>query len=116
MTVFDIASGYGGRSARFRGLGAEKVVVLGILPRMVEEAQAFAEHKGLTNMEFYVGEGEHLPFAEGSFDIITSYDVCEHVHDLDRFFDECMRVLKPGGRLLAIFPPFYHPGDRNWKA
>jgi|SRR5579859_259920 len=57
--------------------------------------------------------GEHLPFAEGSFDIITSYDVFEHVHDLDRVFDECMRVLKPGGRLLAIFPPFYHPGGSH---
>jgi SAM-dependent methyltransferase len=113
MTVFDIGSGYGGRSARFRELGAEKVVGLEIFPRMVEEARAFAEHKGLTNTEFHVGEGEHLPFAEGSFDIITSYDVFEHVHDLDRVFDECMRVLKPGGRLLAIFPPFYHPGGSH---
>jgi SAM-dependent methyltransferase len=113
MTVFDIGSGYGGRSARFRELGAEKVVGLEIFPRMVEEARAFAEHKGLTNMEFHVGEGEHLPFAEGSFDIITSYDVFEHVHDLDRVFDECMRVLKPGGRLLAIFLPFYHPGGSH---
>jgi ubiquinone/menaquinone biosynthesis C-methylase UbiE len=113
MTVFDIGSGYGGRSARYRELGAYKVVGLEIFPRMVEEARAYAEHKGLTNMEFHVGEGEHLPFAESSFDIITSYDVFEHVHDLDRVLDECMRVLKPGGRLLAIFPPFYHPGGSH---
>lgn len=46
-------------------------------------------------------------------DIITSYDVFEHVRDLERVFDECMRVLKPGGRLLAIFPAFYHPGGSH---
>jgi len=109
MSVFDIGSGYGGRSARFRELGAGSVVGLEIFPRMVDESRAFAQSKGLTNMEFQVGEGEHLPFAGNSFDIVTSYDVFEHVHDLDRVFDECMRVLKPGGRLLAIFPPFYHP-------
>jgi SAM-dependent methyltransferase len=112
-SVFDIGSGYGGRTARYRELGAQKVVGLEIFPRMVEEAQAFAEYKGLTNMEYYVGEGEHLPFADESFDLITSYDVFEHVHDLDKVFDECMRVLKPGGRLLAIFPPFYHPGGSH---
>jgi len=113
MSVFDIGSGYGGRSARFRELGAHSVVGLEIFPRMVDESRAFAESKGLTNMEFHIGEGEHLPFAEGSFDVITSYDVFEHVHDLAKVFDECMRVLKPGGRLLAIFPPFYHPGGSH---
>src|SRR5579859_4163544 len=49
-SVFDIGSGYGGRTARYRELGAQKVVGLEIFPRMVEEAQAFAEYKGLTNM------------------------------------------------------------------
>src|SRR5579859_284193 len=60
MTVFDIGSGYGGRSARYRELGAYKVVGLEIFPRMVEEARAFAEHKGLTNIEFHVGGGGAL--------------------------------------------------------
>ena len=113
LSIFDIGSGYGGRSARFRELGAGRVVGLEIFPRMVDESRAFAESKNLTNMEFHVGEGERLPFAESTFDIITSYDVFEHVHDLDKVFDECMRVLKPGGRLLAIFPPFYHPGGSH---
>ena len=115
-SVFDIGSGYGGRSARYRELGAQRVVGLEIFPRMVDESRAFAEYKGLTNMEFHVGEGEHLPFADDAFDLITSYDVFEDVHDLDKVFDECMRVLKPGGRLLAIFPPFYHPGGAHLES
>lgn len=114
--VFDIGSGYGGRAARYRELGADKVVGLEIFPRMVEESRAFAEYKGLENIEFYLGEGERLPFPQDSFDIVTSYDVFEHVHDLDKVFHECMRVLKPGGRLLAIFPPFYHPGGAHLES
>jgi SAM-dependent methyltransferase len=113
LSVFDVGSGYGGRAARYRELGADKVVGLEIFPRMIEESRAFARYKGLTNIEFHLGEGEHLPFADDTFGLITSYDVFEHVHELDKVFDECIRVLKPGGRLMAIFPPFYHPGGSH---
>jgi SAM-dependent methyltransferase len=116
MSVLDIGSGYGGRTARYRELGARRVVGLEICSRMVEESRAYAEYKALTNVEFHVGEGEHLPFADDTFDVVTSYDVFEHVHELDKVFDECMRVLKPGGRLLAVFKPFYHPGGAHLSA
>jgi SAM-dependent methyltransferase len=113
LRIFDIGSGYGGRSARYSELGARKVVGLEIFPRMVEESRAFAESRGFTNLEFHLGEGEHLPFSDDNFDLVTSYDVFEHVEDLGRVIDECMRVLILGGRLLAIFPPFYHPGGSH---
>lgn len=112
-SVFDIGSGYGGRPARYRRLGARRVVGLEICPSTIGESRAFAESKGRTNVEFHLGEGEHLPLADDTFDAVTSYDVFEHVHELDKVFDECMQVLKPGGRLLAIFPPFYHPGGSH---
>jgi SAM-dependent methyltransferase len=113
LSVFDIGCGYGGRAARYRELGARRVVGLEIGTAMVEEARAFADHKRLTNMEFHVGEGENLPWDDDTFDLVTSYDVFEHVHVLEDVFDQCMRVLKPGGRLLAIFPPFFHPGGAH---
>lgn len=116
MCVFDIGSGYGGRAVRYMELGADRVVGLEIFARMVEESRAFAKDKGLTNMEFHVGEGERLPFANDSFDLVTSYDVFEHVQELDNVLGECMRVLRPGGRLLAVFPPFYHPGGSHLEA
>src|SRR5260370_10427984 len=68
--VLDIGSGFGGRSARYRELGARRVVGLEVCPRMVEESRAYAEHKALTNIEFHVGEGEHLPFADDTFDVV----------------------------------------------
>src|SRR5438552_2323823 len=54
LSVFDIGCGYGGRAVRYRELGAHKVVGLEIGTAMVEESRAFADHKGLTNMEFCV--------------------------------------------------------------
>lgn len=68
-----------------------------VLSEMVEESRAFAESKGLTDMEFHLAEGERLPFGDESFDLITSCDVFEHVHEVDKGLDECMRVLRRGG-------------------
>lgn len=45
-----------------------------------------------------------LPFAAGSFDLIVSNQVFEHVEALGPALDELARVLKPDGLLLALFP------------
>lgn len=50
-----------------------------------------------------------LSFADGSFDLIVSNDVLEHIPDPGRALRECFRVLKPGGTVLATFP--FHVGN-----
>jgi SAM-dependent methyltransferase len=45
-----------------------------------------------------------IPFADETFDYITSNQVFEHVEDLDAVLAEIRRVLKPNGRLLSLFP------------
>jgi SAM-dependent methyltransferase len=52
----------------------------------------------------------NLSYPEGSFDLIVSNDVMEHIPDPERAFAECLRVLKPGGSVLATFP-FYPAND-----
>ncbi|MBI4870551.1 MAG: methyltransferase domain-containing protein [Candidatus Riflebacteria bacterium] len=47
------------------------------------------------------GDAEALPFAAGTFDVVTSFDVIEHVPHPDRLLAEIARVLKPGGRCLV---------------
>jgi len=56
-----------------------------------------------------VSAGLPIPFADDSVDTIVSYDVFEHVDDLDQTLKECARVLAPGGALFAVFPSFYQP-------
>ena len=47
---------------------------------------------------------ERLPWPDGSFDVCLAVEVTEHIHDHGRFFGECARVLRPGGRLYVTTP------------
>jgi len=54
--------------------------------------------------EFHRIEDGRLPLADASVDVCVSDFVVEHVHDVDAFFAECARVLKPGGYLFIRTP------------
>lgn len=45
-----------------------------------------------------------IPFGNGTFDCVISTEVLEHVENLDATLSEMHRVLKPGGRVLSLFP------------
>jgi len=73
-------------------------------------------------------DARKLPFADGSFDVITSISVFEHVHGLAEVLEEMCRVLKPGGYVYTEFGPiwsacwghhlwFYHGGKVvDWRS
>jgi ubiquinone/menaquinone biosynthesis C-methylase UbiE len=48
------------------------------------------------------GDSEHLPFADGSFDVVTCANSFHHYPDQQRAVTEMHRVLKPGGRLMLV--------------
>lgn len=48
--------------------------------------------------------GDALPFADGSFDLVLSFDVFEHIKDSDRHLAQVRRVLKPSGRYVLQTP------------
>ncbi|MDD5509934.1 MAG: class I SAM-dependent methyltransferase [Dehalococcoidales bacterium] len=50
------------------------------------------------------GDITNLDFAEGSFDKVYSLHTIEHLPDLERFFSEVARVLRPGGTAIIIYP------------
>jgi SAM-dependent methyltransferase len=53
-----------------------------------------------------LGEAEHLPYEDGSFDLVTGLDVVEHLDDDRAGLGEMARVLRPGGRALLFVPAF----------
>ena len=51
---------------------------------------------------FVHGDAEGLPFGDGSFDVVYSFGVLHHTPDTKGAINECLRVLKPGGRLVLM--------------
>ena len=56
------------------------------------------------NLEFQLVNGINLPFEDNSFDVITSFQVIEHLVDYDTYFKEVQRVLRSDGILLLTTP------------
>jgi ubiquinone/menaquinone biosynthesis C-methylase UbiE len=50
--------------------------------------------------ETVVGRAERLPFADGTFDVVSMSYMLRHVEDLSLAFTEAHRVLRPGGRIV----------------
>lgn len=59
------------------------------------------------------GAGESLPFPAGSFDLILSNEVIEHVQDDGQAVREMVRTLKPGGRLVLFCPNRWYPFETH---
>jgi SAM-dependent methyltransferase len=69
-----------------------------------QEALSFCRERGLKNVRW--GEAEGIPFADGTFDLVTAFDVVEHLDDDVGGLKEIYRVLRPGGRALLFVPAF----------
>jgi SAM-dependent methyltransferase len=93
--VLEVGPGPGELAERVqREVGAE-VVAVDISPRMVELAKG-------RGVDARVGDVQELPFEDGEFDCAVAAWMLYHVSDIDRAVSELARVLRPGGRLVAV--------------
>jgi SAM-dependent methyltransferase len=75
------------------------VIGVDMTPEMLQAARANQAKAGVRNVEFRLGEIEHLPVADDSVDVILSNCVINLSPEKERVFGEAFRVLRPGGRL-----------------
>jgi ubiquinone/menaquinone biosynthesis C-methylase UbiE len=101
-TLVDIGCGPGNLAAKIsRRYPALKVTGLDISGEMIDIAQhnwPMAQY----NVEFVIGDAHHLPFTDGSFDVVVSSLSMHHWADAGAVFIEIKRILKPGGRFVIM--------------
>lgn len=101
-TVLDLGSGAGFDCFLAASAVGPKGRVIGVdmTPEMVEKARENARRGGYENVEFRLGEIEHLPAADGSVEAVISNCVINLSTAKDKVFAEAFRVLKNGGRVM----------------
>ena len=78
--------------------------------RALQAQQAAA---GLRNADVVCAAGEELPFPDGSFDLILSHEVLEHVRDDRLAVREMVRTLYKGGRIILFAPNRGYPFETH---
>ena len=99
-TVLDLGSGAGNDVfiARHETGASGHVIGIDMTPEMIAKARSNCQKLGYDNVEFRLGEMEHLPIESDNIDVVISNCVLNLVPEKQAAFGEIYRVLKPGAR------------------
>jgi demethylmenaquinone methyltransferase/2-methoxy-6-polyprenyl-1,4-benzoquinol methylase len=112
--VCDLGAGTGDMSVALLSLPEFKGEILAVDPaRELWQAAAGKQALATSRCRFALGEGEHLPLADGSCDAVMSGFVMRNFFDLELALRECSRIVRLGGR--AVFLEMGHPRNSTWR-
>ena len=95
---------------------AEKLTGVDLCIPMLDQARELIDSKGLTNCTVSESSALDLPFEDNTFDVVHSWDFLHHVPDPHKAASEINRVLKPGGRYIAVEPNLLNPSIAHYHA
>lgn len=108
LVFLDFACGFGHATIRSAQAGAKKAIGIDISPVSVQKAAKLAKENGLDNTFFAVDDCEQTKLPDNSVDRILCSGMLHHL-DVSKAFPEMYRILKPGGKILAVEALNYNP-------
>ena len=118
--VLDVGAGFGRHVYECARQGAQVVALDYAADEVVETRDTLAamvEADEITADKLVGvlrGDARRLPFSDGTFDVVITSEVLEHIQDDVSAIAEMVRVLKPGGRFAATVPSWL-PETINWR-
>lgn len=106
--LLDIGSGFGTfvLAARCRGLDAIGIDIVGFEVGFARERLQKVRPQDNPDEVYRIGDAQNLPFKSESFDVVTLWNVLEHIPDYYRVIREVVRVLRFGGRIYVVCPNY----------
>ena len=92
---------------------ADHVTGIDPMDRFSQAGVTLARERHINNVSFVRTDGMALPFASGTFDLVLSHSVIEHVADAALYLKECRRVMKDGGRFYLSTAPYLSPAGAH---
>ncbi len=99
--ALDVATG-AGHVALALAPHLRRVYGLDLTREMLDQARKLASERGVTNVDWILGDVAQLPFADETFDLYTVRAAPHHFPDVDAFLHEALRVLRPGRHAVFI--------------
>lgn len=109
--ALDVGTGTGFLSFVLNEMGLD-VTGMDLSRGMLSQAKEASNHQKL-DLSLCQGDAESLPFRSSSFDLVVSRHLLWTLPDPERALIECKRVLRPGGRILAIDGNWFDPSARK---
>ena len=109
-SVLEVGCGTGAFAERMTAENPEATVIA------TDQSARFVELTATRGVDARLADVQDLPFADGSFDLVAALWMLYHVPDLDQGLAEVRRVLRPGGRFLAVTNGDEHVADLRREA